>query len=357
VVGDQRSGAGKRQGTLLVTLALGAFLVGCPQLLEDDFTSSVESNGTGGSLGQGGTAGGGGATGGVSASGGSPGGSGGNAGSAGAEAFMACPFAAPVPITGLNLPSGSEEWGPTLSADGMTLIASSVLDGNEDLFQATRLARDSSFSAATSLANLNTDGGEGTPFLSASGITLYFFAIRAEGPGGRDIYFATRPSTSEPFDHPALLGGVNSESKDHMPRLSADERSIVFVSERPGGSGRADLWTATRTNPQEAFGTPVPLASINTTANEESGSLLGGGLTLLFDSNRAGGHGGTDIWVAGRAVMGEAFGEVLNPSALNGPDDELNVIASEDEREVFFSSNRGEASGDHHLWRALRSCP
>ena len=108
---------------------------------------------------------------------------------------------------------------------------------------------DSRNRAVAAYANLdptvNSSFGEYTPALSADGLTLLFASTRPGGLGKRDLWRCARTSLSEPFGEPVNLGpAVNSEFNEHGPSFSADGLSLLFNSDRPGGQGRGDLWMA-----------------------------------------------------------------------------------------------------------------
>jgi WD40-like Beta Propeller Repeat len=51
-----------------------------------------------------------------------------------------------------------------------------------------------------------------------------------------------------PWSTPTNLGqNVNSASDDATASLSADGRTLLFDSVRPGGAGGRDIWMVTRT--------------------------------------------------------------------------------------------------------------
>jgi OOP family OmpA-OmpF porin len=272
---------------------------------------------------------------------------------AGPSQSSSCPFGAPELVTGLGL-SGSS-WAPAISADGLTLYFSNDSAGSEDVYQATRSDRGSAFSAAVALSALDTSDDDGAPCPSADGLTLYFYSTRGGGVGARDLYSAIRATSSDEFAEPVLLDHVNSSANDHLPRISADGLTLIFTSAR-GTSG--DLWVATRASSADSFGTPVALpGSINTTsAAEASGGLSSDGLRLYFDSNRAGGAGGYDMYMATRATTSDTFADPVALSALNTPAADYNIFVSADDQELFFSSNR-VSSATYQLYRSLRTCP
>ncbi|MEY4546056.1 MAG: hypothetical protein RL685_2251 [Pseudomonadota bacterium] len=362
-----------RSGALAAAVAL---LCACPQLLDDDFSlhgiglddavGNVPNGGSsGGDDAAGNQAAGGNASGGAPGVGGAAGASsvGGSSGAAAAGAagtagasgidLSGCAFGEPQLLTGLGL-SGSM-WGPSLSADGLTLYFSSDAAGSEDLYQATRSARGTTFAAAVPLDGLNTGAGEGSPYVTADGLTLYFYSSRSGGVGSRDLYTATRTSSSAELGNVQLLSNVNAGNYDHLPRLSADELTLLFTSARGGSPGAASLWTATRSSTAGSFGSPSLLPGVNDDALNEAGGLSTDGLTLYFDSTRAG-LGAHDLWLATRANVGAAFGNLAPLGTLSTADDEYNLSLSRDELELVFTSNRN-GSATYRLYRSLRSCP
>lgn len=364
--------------------ALGVALcsLGCPQLLEDEFISfegtggassggsaagSDTSAGTGGAGGSGvspaGSGGAGGAgvggstsqtgTGGTGGAGGTGTGTGGT-GSGGTNGAPRCTFgefSAPELITGLGRDGAL--YGPALSGNGLVLAFSeSVDDGPEDIFLSQRTATDAAFGAAAPATGVNTPDAEGTAFLTSDALTLYFSADRAGGPGGRDLYRASRADASASFGDVRRVEGVNGTADDHMPWLSPDERTIYFASNREGADG-LDLWMATRYGVHDGFEPPREVPGVNSAEWDGSPSLSSDQRVLVFCSARDGGAGSDDIWMATREDPSGGFGAPEPVSTLNSAASELNVSLSSDGREIIFSSSR---SGVRRLYRSVRGC-
>jgi hypothetical protein len=346
---------------LASSVALLLCTTGCPELLDDDFYERDSS------LSQGDAAVGGacgeatcpvGAAGGSYAGGWSDVGGNGNAGAgiggAGPIAELrSCPFGEPEPLLGFDFPNGSE-WGPSLTADGLTLFFAHETSSNSDLYRATRTDRGVTFSTPIALTDLNTAENEGTPVISSDGLRLYFYSTRAGGPGGRDLYVATRSDVAAEFASPELLGNVNSAASDHLPRLSLDELRLWFTSSRAGGPGAADVWTASRASIDAPFAAATVFSTMNGSSGDESAILTQDGLVLIFDSTRDG-AGNSEIFVTTRTSADQPFPNPSRLSAVNSAENEYNVFLTLDERELFFSSNRNTGL-THHLFRALRSC-
>lgn len=83
--------------------------------------------------------------------------------------------------------------------------------------------------------------------------------------------------------------------------MSADGRSIVFDSDRPGGVGSFDIWSSYRASPTGPWSDPVNLASaINSPAGESRATMSRDGRRLYFGSTRAGFQGNSDLFVSMR---------------------------------------------------------
>lgn len=89
--------------------------------------------------------------------------------------------------------------------------------------------------------------------------------------------------------------------------------------------------------------------SLNTAALEGCPFVAQRGDVLYFASNRAGGMGGLDIWYAVRNESG-GWGDPLNFTAVNSPDNELCPMAHRNGRTFLFVSNRAGGCGGDDLY-------
>lgn len=261
-------------------------------------------------------------------------------------------FGAPERLSGFEL--DTQQWGPAPLPSGSALYFAATVS-TEQLFVSTRVDVGSAqFTAAIPVIELASNAFDGTPFVSASGLHLYFYSTR-EGSmaGSRDLWLAERASLSSSFGAPTPLGELNTASDELLPRTSADELTMVFTSRRPEGKGRTDIWRARRSSVSAAFAEPENVAELNTDVDDTGAWVSSDGLTVFFASNRAGGQGSLDFWRATRTSPDEPFGVGEVMEVLNSPGEDLDLAFSSTEREVFFSSDRG---GTHEFWRSVRAC-
>jgi WD40-like Beta Propeller Repeat len=117
------------------------------------------------------------------------------------------------------------------------------------------------------------------------------------------------------FGTPELVPGLESAAKTDNPSLTEDLREIFFTSERSGGP--AEIWTAKRADASERFGAPERVASLNSDGVETSPIVSADGLTMWLGSDRAGGLGDLDVWMATRTSRTAEWSALANVGALN----------------------------------------
>ena len=107
------------------------------------------------------------------------------------------------------------------------------------------------------------------------------------------------------FGNPTSLGpAINSPAIDAHPSVSTDGLSLYFYSDRSGGHGGRDIWIARRTTTNDDWSIlENPGAPINTVHRDSGPGISSDGLTLFFDSDRPGGEGGPDLWVTTRQTV------------------------------------------------------
>jgi len=209
---------------------------------------------------------------------------------------------------------------------------------------------------------VNSFDYEFDPCISTDGLMLFFNSYRPGGYGESDLWVATRKTTDEPWSEALNIGPiVNSSAREEAPSISADGLSLYFSSDRPGGSGGEDLWVATRENMDDNWGEPVNLGTIvNSSASEHAPSISSDDLSLLFAERyqgpfRPGGSGGGDMWVTRRPNSGADWGTPTNlgPIVNSSSVDEAPSISANG-LALFFMSGRTGVYGRNDIWIAKR---
>jgi hypothetical protein len=259
-------------------------------------------------------------------------------------------WSTPTAMTGINSTAGDYDPCPTL--DGLTLYFASTRAGTYDLFRATRAAPYAQFGNPVLITELSTGSIEGGPCVRFDDCEVFFYTNRPGGGGGYDLWRADRPSPAVPFNPPAPVTELNTTAAEHSPSLTFDGLQIWFYSTRPGGAGGYDIWTATRPNWGSPFGTPTPVTELNTPNADRDPHIAPDGLSIAFSSDRAGGLGGDDLWVATRLTTSAPFGAIVPVPALNHAAVDHASAFSLFQDEVFFTSTRPGGLGSYDLYSA-----
>ena len=172
---------------------------------------------------------------------------------------------------------------------------------------------------------VNSPQGDTIDCLSADGLEMYITSQRRCGRGNWEIWVSRRETIEDAWGTPTALGPtINVGRLDQCAGISPDGLELYFMSNRGGGYGQADIWVATRETRSDSWGQAVNLGpSINTSGYEGSPCISGDGLELYFDSDGMGGYGSGDIFVARRSSIEDPWrgpvnlGRTVNSSALD----------------------------------------
>jgi len=206
---------------------------------------------------------------------------------------------------------------------------------------------------------LNTSARDEEPGISADGLSLYYCSLRSGGYGGYDMWVTNRATTQDDWGPPVNLGStVNSPYDDFSEDISADGLELYFGSNRPGGTGGYDIWVARRATTHNEWTTPVSLGPmVNSPSEEGCPSISDDGLELYFWSTRPGGAGSYDIWVSRRATIQDDWGMAENlGAAVNSSVADLCTDVSPDSLSLLFVSARPGGYGGNlgDLWMSRR---
>ncbi|MEQ1746742.1 MAG: carboxypeptidase regulatory-like domain-containing protein [Saprospiraceae bacterium] len=132
------------------------------------------------------------------------------------------------------------------------------------------------------------------PTLSVDGQKLYFTSDMPSGLGGFDLYVATR-MTDGSWGTPTNLGpDVNTEKNELFPYITFGDKTLFFASNGHPGLGGLDIFSVNLENPGDGIvNQNEPINS----PNDDMGMILNEDYTQgFFTSDRPGGHGKADIY-------------------------------------------------------------
>ncbi len=274
-----------------------------------------------------------------------------------------------------NLPINSEvsDFGGTLQ-DGKLYITSArnsnrrTYGWNEEPFLDIYTASVDSEGAFQTPAiieeNINTKYHEGTVSFSPDGNTMYFSRESYyEKVFERDSLTKYKISVLHLFKS-VKQEGQRSEAESlslngnsysvKNPSVSADGSTLYFASDKTGGFGQFDIYSA----PIDADGSVGEATNMGQKLNTEGQEMfpfISSSNTLYFSSNGHLGLGGMDVFFA--KVVDGKVGPVRNIGIpVNGNADDFAFSMNEETEEGFVSSNRegGKGSDDIYAIKKLQ---
>lgn len=236
---------------------------------------------------------------------------------------------------------GYDDFQPTITGDGNTLLWSSDRPGGVggmDLWLSERALTSTTFGAASNVAALNSPQDESYASLRSDGLEIFFATNRPGGLGGFDLWTATRPDRMSPWTTPYPVTELASPYDDTDPSLSGDGLDLFFTSDQPGSLGGGAIWQAHRTSRTAPWSFPTRIADIDTTFVEHSPAISPDGGTLVFASTRPGSSGSSDFYLVEREASSGAFGLPLPIDEWNTAAWDFNGCWSGDMFSFYYSS-------------------
>jgi outer membrane protein OmpA-like peptidoglycan-associated protein/tetratricopeptide (TPR) repeat protein len=274
-----------------------------------------------------------------------------------------------------NLPINSEvsDFGGTL-LDGKLYITSArnsnrkTYGWNEepflDIYTASVDSEGGFQTPAIIEENINTKYHEGTVSFSPDGNTMYFSRESYyEKVFQRDSLTKYKISVLHLFKsvkqedqwseaEPLSLNGNSYSVKN--PSVSADGSTLYFASDKTGGFGQYDIYSAP-IDTDGSVGEATNMGQKLNTEGQEMFPFISSSNTLYFSSNGHLGLGGMDVFFA-KLVDGKV-GPVRNIGIpVNGNADDFAFSMNEETEEGFVSSNRegGKGSDDIYAIKKLQ---
>lgn len=254
-----------------------------------------------------------------------------------------------------------QEYAPTLSQDGQTMIFTSRREGStgglkdqdnaffEDIWITKKEGEE--WGTAQQLAGkLNTDNHESNVGLSPDGNELYIY----RSDNGGDIYVSEFNEGKNEWDKAKPFKLINTEARESSVNITPDGKYLFFASDKAGGIGAGDIYWCKKNG--KKWSDPENLGNIINTEFEEDGPSFDVKTnTLYFSSNGHNGMGGFDIYFAKYNEESNVWSEPENLGyPVNTPQDDLHFIISEDSDVAYFASARKEDNfGKEDIYRIM----
>lgn len=208
-------------------------------------------------------------------------------------------------------------------------------------------------------AVVNTSAPEYGAIITADESEMMFTSKRHTTTGGKmdeyigeyheDIYITYKNDKGEWVEPQNMGKPINTESHDATVGVSPDgSKLLIYLGNKNGGDIyecdlKGDFWS----KPRDLGKT------INTEYHESSASFSFDGKTLYFVSNKPGGLGKHDIYKSEWNEDKERWGEAINLGPnINTPYDEEGVFIHPDGKTMYFSSQGHNTMGGFDIFKS-----
>lgn len=272
------------------------------------------------------------------------------------------PVAASTENMGRRINSFNPEYAGSISADGKTLVFTSrradtkggevdELSDNmyyEDIYISFYNDTTQEWSQSEPIpGSINTPVHDAVLSISPNGNSIYVY----KSENGGDI-FVSRKREDGSFGSAGTIDkgrNVNSSYFESSASVTEDENFIYFVSDRPGGKGQADVYTARKIG--DEWTKPINLGdSINTEGDENSVFIHPDGDILFFTSTGHDGMGSYDIFyskkVNGKWSKAKNLGFPINTVGA-----EKTISVTRDLKTAYVSSNYKGSYGGTDIFK------
>ncbi|NOZ47461.1 MAG: hypothetical protein GXO79_11870 [Chlorobi bacterium] len=166
--------------------------------------------------------------------------------------------------------------------------------------------------------------------------------IKVAKKKGREYYYA--------FDE--LSKAINTEYIEDGACMTADEKTVYFASDRPGGFGGMDIYV-THKQQNGTWSKPENLGNvINTEYDENFPNVTSDGKTMYFSSKGFQGIGGYDIFESAFSSETQKWQRPRSIGfPINTPDDNTTIAMSSDKKYAYIAANRKEGFGGLDIYK------
>lgn len=225
--------------------------------------------------------------------------------------------------------STANESAPSLSGNGRVLLYSAPMGDYDEQKFCISTQKNGSWSSPEIIPQINTEAKKlytGGHFLTYDGSQIYFSSAKFGGVGGNDIWMSMKQGST--WSVATNLGKpINSIGNDGDPSVSSDGRFLFFTrtdgNKTTKGTPCGKIFLSQKLS-KENWDEPKPLPAPINMGCECNARLLPDQRGISFASQRVGGKGGYDQYVA----QWNADGTWSTPkpiSIINSAEDDLYI--------------------------------
>ena len=255
------------------------------------------------------------------------------------------------------------DFGPVISADNRVLFFTSRRPGStggikdeegnylEDIYFSRR-DFGKKWSTAENIGKpVNTDSHDATVGIAPDGKSLLTYHGLSKKNG--NLLITKQNNEGNWIQTSDISGDVNTKHHETAATLSFDEKTLYFISDKPGGYGKHDIYVTHWDEENKEWGASENVGpTLNTEFDEKGVFFHPDNKTLFFSSEGHKTMGGLDIFKSEFNYETKEWSNPINiGSPINTPDDDVYFVLSGNERYAYYSSFRAEGFGEKDIYR------
>lgn len=287
--------------------------------------------------------------------------------------LMANPLPAKIQNIGKPLNTEGSEYVPIISSDEETMVytyaGDSSVGGRQNYFNEPDIygmyyedvrithKQNGQWQKGRDIGpTINTKDHDAAVSLSADGQTLFIY--KDNRSNGGDLYVSHLEGYTWSFAE-AVRGEVNqSTSWEGSCSMSADRRTLFFVSDKKGGYGGRDIYKATLQG-DGSWGNAQNLGEkINTRYDDDAPFIHPDGRTLIYSSCGHNSMGSYDIFRVNLNLTDSTWGAPENLGyPINSPDRDSYYVLSADGKHGYYASGKEDGEGLQDIYMVTPGMP
>jgi len=279
-----------------------------------------------------------------------------------AKDAMKTPANVTITNLGVDINTRFEEYTPSITADGSKLYFTSRRSDTkggeidtkgdykffEDIYISVFDPENNAWSAAEQLPGaVNTETYDAVLSVVPDGSGLFVYKNTVTTTG--DIFFSKYNEMDNEFRVAEKMPRpINTSYFESSISMTADGKTVYFISERPEGLGQGDIYVSTFKG--KSWSNPKNLGKIiNSSDDEKFVFIHPNGKTLYFASNGHQGMGSYDIFKT-ELVNSEWSVPVNLGYPINTVNEESTFSLTNDNKHMFISAEYGDTFGERDIY-------
>jgi len=264
---------------------------------------------------------------------------------------------------GPKINSKYPDFGPVISADNRVLfftsrrpdgIGDKVDDRGyyfEDIYYSEREYQGEWEEAKNIGESVNTESHDATIGLAPDGKSLLTYHGISRKDGNVLI---TKQNPDGSWVKTKNIGdAINTKYHESAATLSFDEKTLFYVSNKPGGEGKHDIYKSIWDDEKNEWGEGVNIGkTINTEYDEKGVFFHSDNKTMYFSSEGHNTMGGLDIFKTEYNSETDEWTKPVNIGyPINTPDDDVYFVVTGNDRYAYYSSVKANGYGEKDIYR------